>query len=977
MMRELLPPFGVALLAFLAFIALQVVIYLSDVVLSRGAGAGELFLLLGLKLPSLLSLAIPGGVLLAIFWALGRMAAARELLAFQAVGYSLRRLSRPLILFGLLMSVLSFLLSELVVPRTEELYRREYMSLVLGGRAVSPQEEVFFRGPRGNLYYVHRYAGGEARGIVVYDVAGRVVPPAGDFPAVITAEEGGFAGGELELRRGRILHFDRRGRLARVDGFERLRIEVGGDIERLILGGKTPAQMSLRELSARIEAMERAGVDPRGLIVEYHAKIAVAASSFLFALFGAPVGMVLGKRGRVAGAAAGFLLAGAAQALFLWTKTMARQGLIPPAWGAWLPAVPFIGLGLLLLWRLDGRRLLILLAMLFPLGLAAAPPPLTLEAESLEFSLAARAFSATMATARFEGYVLMARELRGKEGDAWRITAEGAELSGKDISLTAASLEVAFDPDGKARSLRARSLTGALGFRGPEKPETLVFEAEEVWAELAGGEIRRLVARDISFTTCPCLAGAPYAVQAARLVYIPDQWLFVRDLRLSSFGVRVWWLPFYVSRLGDEGPALFPRIGFSGGEPFLAWALPFTLVEGALWGTVGVTFYPRGIRLSPELSLFWDEGQLSLSQRALRFGGRGEWAGGEWRGNLSVSGGRARADFSGTLSAWNWKALWERVERKTGTYEKAPELSLNRSFGLPGAEARLNLSAGRYLGAGGETYRMGTDISFKWGNKWGPLSLSLPAGTRLDLYSHAGAAVSRYRLSLAPSVSLGGIKAGYSARWGIGASPLGFDTLPRQSRVDLAFRGTSGGASQALTLSWDLIGARVLGGRWSLTIKDPGLSLSLDFDPYPLRFRTLKGDLSLTGAGWGIRAQGGVTFSPPAFQDLIVKGFLTADDLSVRWGVRASPVPFRLKRAALYLSWQVSADYLLVLAEEYDFLAGRAVQGRVSLVRDFAGCLRFGIEVGLGQLRVSLEIPAFPGAKWRFSPRDEALRWGG
>ena len=977
MLRELLPPFGVALLAFLAFIALQVVIYLSDVVLSRGAGAGELFMLLGLKLPSLLTLAIPGGVLLAIFWALGRMAAARELLAFQAVGYSLRRLARPLILFGLVMSTLSFCLSEYVVPRTEELYRREYMSLVLGGRAVAPQEEVFFRGPRGNLYYVHRYAGGKARGIVVYDVAGRVAPPTGDFPAVITAEEGGFSEGELELRDGRILHFDREGRLVRVDGFERLRIEVGGDIERLILGGKTPAQMSLRELSARIEAMERAGVDPRGLIVEYHAKIAVAVSSFLFALFGAPVGMVLGKRGRVAGAAAGFLLAGAAQALFLWTKTMARQGLIPPVWGAWLPAVPFLVLGLALLWRLDGRKFLIFLLMIcIPFGLAAAPPPFSLEAEGLEFSLAERAFFATGATARFEGYVLTARELRGWEGDSWVLVAEEAELSGEDISFSAASLEVVFDPDGKARSFRARSLAGELRFHGPEKEEVLAFAAERVRAELAEGDIRRLVAEEISFTTCPCLAGAPYAVRAARIVYIPDQWLFARDLYLSSFGVTVWWLPFYVSRLGDEGPALFPRIGFSGGELFLAWALPFTLAEEELWGTVGVTFYPREIRLKPEVSLFWEDGQLSVSQRMLRFVGRGEWGGGTWRGNLSFAEGRTRADFSGTLSSWNWKVVWERVERKAGTYEKAPEFSLSRSVPITRGRASLSLSGGRYLRDGAEAYRVGANVSLGWGDEWGPFSLSLPLGTRLDLY-FVGAQSSRYRASFSPSISLGGIRLGYSARWGAGTSPLGFDSLPPQSQVSLAFSGARGGWSQNLALSWDLTGGRAPQGRWELAAEDPKLSLSLNFEPYPLRLGTLKGGLSLGGDGWSLQVQGGMDFSPLAFRDLIAKGSISTGGLSVKWGIRGSPFPPRLKRATLYVSWQISADYLLILAGEYDFLTGRAVQGRLSLLRDFAGCLRLGVEAGLGQLGISLEVPAFPGVKWRFSPQDEALRWGG
>ncbi len=977
MVRELLPPFGVALLAFLAFIALQVVIYLSDVVLSRGAGAGELFRLLGLKLPSLLTLAIPGGVLLAIFWALGRMAAARELLAFQAVGYSLRRLSRPLILFGLLMSALSFLLSEYVVPRTEELYRREYMSLVLGGRAVSPQEEVFFRGPRGNLYYVHRYAGGKAQGIVVYDVAGRVVPPTGDFPAVITADEGGFAAGELELRGGRILHFDPEGRLVRIDGFERLRLEVGADIERLILGGKTPAQMSLRELRARVEAMERAGVDPRGLLVEYHAKIAVAASSFLFALFGAPVGMVLGKKGRVAGAAAGFLLAGAAQALFLWTKTMARQGLIPPAWGAWLPAVPFLALGLLLLWRLDGRKFLVFLLALFPLGLAAAPLPFSLKAGSAEFSLGERAFAAVNATIDFEGYVLKAEKVRGRERDFWEITAEGVELSGGDISFSAGSLEVVFDPKGKARSFHARSLSGESRFRGPEKDETLVFEADEVWAELEGGEIERLVAEAVSFTTCPCLGGAPYAVRAEKIVYIPDQWLFARDLYLSSFGITVWWLPFYVSRLSDEGPALFPRIGFSGGDLYLKWAFPFTLVEETLWGALGVTLYPRGIRLIPELSLFWEEGQLTVSQQALRFAGRGEWAWGTWRGGFSLAEGLVRANFSGTLSAWTWKTSWARIERKDGTYEKAPEVSLGRSFSLPTVQASLGLSGGRYRQGGGEAYRFGGVLSLRRDEVWGPLSVTLPLGARLDLY-FGEAHTSRYRLSFDPSVSLGGIKLDYNGRGGVGSSPFGFDKLPPQSRASLTFSGAKGGMAQILTISWDLIEARALQGRWSLSAKEPNLSFSLSFEPYPLQFHELKGGLSLKGDAWNLRVQGGIRFSPAlSFQDLIVKGAVSSGDLSLRWGLRVSPFPLFPKRATAYISWRLSPEYRVILAGEYDFVMGKLVQGQASFVRSFAGCLRLGLEVSLREIRVSLEVPAFPGTKLEFSPRDEALRWGG
>ncbi len=979
-LREVAPPFGVALLAFLAFIALQVVIYLSDLVLSRGAGVGELFRLLGLKLPSLLTLAIPGGVLLAIFWALGRLAGARELLAFQAVGFSLRRLAFPFVLFGIAMSLVSFALGELVVPHTEELYRREYMTLLLGGRMASPapQEEVFFRGPKGNLYYVRRYQGGIARGIVVYDLAGRVAPPSGDFPAVITAEEGGFsAGGELELHRGRVLHFDREGRLTRVDGFETLKIEVGADIERLILGGKTPAQMSLRELRERIGAMRQAGVDPRGLLVEYHAKIAVAASSFLFALFGAPVGMILGRRGRVAGAAAGFLLAGAAQALFLWTKTMARQGLIPPEWGAWLPAVPFVALGLLLLWRLDGRRFLWFLLLFLPFASGAAPPPFSLEAETLGFSLEQRSFIASEATIRFDEYTLVATEIRGREEEGmWHVEAEGAEVSGGDISFTAEELAVEFNAQGEVEAFRAQGVTGEARFRGPEKGETLVFVADRAEMYMEGGEIARLVGRGVAFTTCPCLPGAPYAVRASKIVYIPDEWFFAQNLLLSSFGVNVWWLPFYVSRLGEEGPSLFPKIGLRGGELFLKWAFPFTLREELLWGAVGLTFFPERARLEPELSLFWEEGFLSLTPRGLRISGRGEWEGGQWRGDLSLIEKRIRASFSGTASGWSLRGAWERVEKKNTTYEKAPEILLSRSFSLPLGKASLNLSGGRYIQGDIEAIRFGAQLLVHPSAKWGPISVGFPFGGRFDIYA-GETHERRYRLNVSPSLSVGGMRMGYESRWGGGMSPLGFDRLPLISRLTLTFSGSEEGISQQFSVSWDLGGNGALQGRWTLHMKEPKLEFSLGFVPYPLILQNFKFSLNLHGEGWGASLQGGGDLRPSLeFQDLIAKGNLSGRAFSLRGGLRFSPYPFRLKRATGELSWAFAEEYRLEIAGEYDFIRGELVQGAVSLVRSFSECLRLGLRVGSREVRVTLEVPAFPGVKLRFSPQDEMLQWG-
>lgn len=129
-----------------------------------GAGAAELLRLVVYKLPTLFTYAIPAAALLATFLALGRLAADRELLAFQALGYSLRRLILPFLLFGALASGVAFSLSEFAVPPAEAAYRQEFLALVYRGAVPQVQQAVFFRGLYGETYYVERSEGDRLRG---------------------------------------------------------------------------------------------------------------------------------------------------------------------------------------------------------------------------------------------------------------------------------------------------------------------------------------------------------------------------------------------------------------------------------------------------------------------------------------------------------------------------------------------------------------------------------------------------------------------------------------------------------------------------------------------------------------------------------------------------------------------------------------------------------------------------------------------
>ena len=974
--REIVPPFFVAILAFLVFIGLELVISLSDTVVARGAGAAELLRLVSFKLPTLFTYAIPAAALLATFLALGRLAADRELLAFQAVGYSLRRLTVPFVAFGALASGVAFALGEYAVPSAEAAYRQELLALLYRGAVPQVQEAIFFRGLQGETYYVERTEGERLTGILVYDLTGRMYPVEGGFPTVITAEEGRFRGGTLELLAGRVLRFAADGALAEVVRFERLTVEAEEDLRQAVLGGKTPAEMSLHELGGRINLLRRSGLDPRSLVVEYHSKIAVSAAAFVFVLFGAPLGALLGRRGRAAGAIAGFLLAAAAQGLFVWARTLAQRGVIPPYLGAWLPHIGFGLLGLLLLVLLDRLRLRGLLPILVLLALGdlsgqAVPPFSSLEADELVLGREAGAIEGWGVRANFGNYALLAEVLRAREGaTGWEVEAEGAVLTSAGVELHAVRLTAFLGPSGELEAIKAQGFRGLSTFQGPEKEEELLYSGEEGEVQFQEGEVARVEARRVRFTTCPCFPDAPYTVEAEEFVLVPGRWLYARSIVVTSFGLAVGWLPLYVARLGEEGFPLFPEIGWRGGELFLRWALPWTLGEG-IAGAVGITWYPVAGRVDPSLRALWESGDVALTPTSLglRFSGQG--GGGEWRGTFSIGPAAHEVTLGGAWWGWEWALAWGEVEGEAVAYARLPELTLGRvEAGWLGGELALRASGGHFREGATAGWRVALTLSWTGQRRIGPFSLAFP--WRLSFAHYA--LTERITASASPGLTWGPFTFSYQGRVGIGRSLFAFDLDPPQSKLALSFTAGLGGWQERLAGGWDFIASEPLPLVWNLS--GFGLSANLSFT-FPL---------AITGARWSLTVEwgpgrlvvgGGYQGGTGTWYDTVGKAFFGGETVTLFAAARLGMDPLLLARLAGSVEWRVTPEWSLFAAIEHDFRTGQLVQIEGSIVRSFLGCLRVGLTVNKSGILFSLDVPAFPQTKVRFDPLDEGLRLGG
>lgn len=91
-----------------------------------GASFSTGIVILGLEIPHILALTIPISILLAAFLSFQKLSSQSEIIAMRAAGLSFTRMMRPVVIFGSLGMLMSFALSEFVVPITTPFAKKVY-----------------------------------------------------------------------------------------------------------------------------------------------------------------------------------------------------------------------------------------------------------------------------------------------------------------------------------------------------------------------------------------------------------------------------------------------------------------------------------------------------------------------------------------------------------------------------------------------------------------------------------------------------------------------------------------------------------------------------------------------------------------------------------------------------------------------------------------------------------------------------------
>jgi lipopolysaccharide export system permease protein len=293
-----------------------------------------------LKIPSVIVQIAPVGILLAVSIVFGLMNKNNEIIALKSSGVSISYLLGPVVLIGLLLSLLIFLLSEMIVPITISEANRIWNAEVKKKSAVTSRGNNIWI--KGNGFICH---------IIYYNPANNTILGGtlnffdNDFRLTrrVDAKKGVFKNGKWIFYDIMEQKLDKKSNHYRVTFFEEREEPfdfLPEDIKRVV---KKSEEMGFLELYAYIKNIENEGYDASVYKVDLYAKLAFPLVSFIMCLAGAGIS----SRSKLKGSLSVSIFYGICGAFLYWIfysfcLSLGYGEMLPPFIAAWAANLVFL-----------------------------------------------------------------------------------------------------------------------------------------------------------------------------------------------------------------------------------------------------------------------------------------------------------------------------------------------------------------------------------------------------------------------------------------------------------------------------------------------------------------------------------------------------------------------------------------------------------------------------------------------------------
>ena len=346
LLREFLTYLVLGLFGFITIFVVVDIFEKIDVFLDHQARAWLVFRFYLYRAPEVIVQVLPVALLLATFLSLGQLNKFGELTAMRAVGRSLLRILRPVLVLAAVCSMAAYTLGEDVVPSANRERDRIYDEEIqhLRPQEASERADVTYLGTGGRIFYMRLYLIGERR---MHEVSVEEFHD-GELVRRVDAAEASWDGHRWVFSSGYLRSF--------VNGTERVqpfnRVVLPGIVERpedFAKESRRPAEMSYGELRSYVEKLRASGSRVSNYLVDLHLKLAFPLVNFIVVLIGAAVATRLRMRSAALGFGLSVSIAFIYYAFMRAGQALGHNGALPPYLAAWLGDLVFgvVGVGMM------------------------------------------------------------------------------------------------------------------------------------------------------------------------------------------------------------------------------------------------------------------------------------------------------------------------------------------------------------------------------------------------------------------------------------------------------------------------------------------------------------------------------------------------------------------------------------------------------------------------------------------------------
>lgn len=352
-LKEFIGPLFLALGVLTFVMLLGNLVKITELVINKGVNIFSVSKLFLLMIPYLLTYTLPIAVLAAILLSLGRLSGDNEIVAIKASGINLLTLIIPLLIVGLILSLILVLFNDRVIPYAHFATRKTLIEIGVKNPTAALEPGVFIDSFQKYILFIYQIEGNRLINVRIYE------PQEGKPTRTIVAKRGEFIAipeknmVKLKLIDGTAdepdpqnpLNFFKLNFKTYFMGLNMIQVQDSTNIE------KKPKDMTITELKKEIKKLKKADINPVPLVTEISKKISLAFSCFAFMLLGIPMAIITRRREKSINFGISFLVVGVYYLLLLGSEALSVQGYMNPMIAMWIPNITLGSIGAILTYR--------------------------------------------------------------------------------------------------------------------------------------------------------------------------------------------------------------------------------------------------------------------------------------------------------------------------------------------------------------------------------------------------------------------------------------------------------------------------------------------------------------------------------------------------------------------------------------------------------------------------------------------------